>query len=293
MMGRRRIDPSAPLVVIILCVSACGQIRGESASKSFGPGSLEVPNQSTSPSLAAVLQRFPLDDRRHAEYAGLKIQISESQGYDRVTLRTGTKVLVRWPKPEDEASANSSSFALLPLLGQPDSQLVLWHSSAGAHCCVSYRIYDVRPTLRLLFDSDAYSYADDHGDLGWGDLDGDGVAEIVHHTAAFAYFEGPYSSSPFPPLVFKYKEASRTYRLANRTFKEILLRDVVELGPASQEDVNSILWAMLPHVFAGHADEAWKMFDRHYTKDDKAATRRAIRQTLESDSAYRELYSGN
>jgi hypothetical protein len=175
-------------------------------------------------------------------------------------------------------------------MGRPDSQLVLFHSVGGAHPAPSLRVYDLESPPRLLFDSDAYSYQDAHADQGWSDLDGDGLPEVVIHTSAFAYmYDTPYSASPFPPLIFKYDAKSRRYRLANWSFDKLLLRTTKE-STKDSENASFSFNKVLTYIYTGHADEAWKMFDRLYPNRDKETMASEIRKVLAQDPAYRELY---
>lgn len=258
------------------------------------PGALEVPNQSTSPSLRKLLASDPpgfvqLPDRY--SIAGVEIRVTPgianhaTDGWtcEQVTIRRGEQVLARWPSNHDDARSNATWFGLAPLIAQPDSQLVLIHTDGGAHCCLSMRIYSLHPTLRLLFDSESYSYSDGHGDWGWSDLDGDQVPEVVINDGVFAF--GPSSMDRFVPLIFKYDRVAKRYRLANRAFSALLLRDV------NSDDLVSF---MLANIYTGSRDEAWRAFERHPDQwpyvGDELARRQNLETLLDKDKAYRELY---
>src|ERR1043166_3271297 len=82
-------------------------------------------------------------------------------------------------------------YGTIDLLGTKTLQLVIFTYSGGAHCCYDYAIYDLKPNLRLIYDSTNYNSANDIGDgLVPVNLNGEGVFEFYRNVIAFDYMEG-------------------------------------------------------------------------------------------------------
>lgn len=85
--------------------------------------------------------------------------------------------------------------------GDGSDELIVWAYSGGAHCCSQYYIYTRHPAFRRIG-----SIYTGNGGLQFKDLDGDGVLEGVGNYDGLAYYDWSYAASPFPPIIFKWRD---------------------------------------------------------------------------------------
>lgn len=211
-----------------------------------------------------------------------------------VTIKRHSRVLARVRQADN--FEDSSQMGLAPLLGGKSMQLIVQQSSEGAHCCLSWRIYDLYPAFRLIFDSDKYFIGDGWGERRFEDIDKDGACELIHSTDQFAYFDGLcFACSPLPTIVYKYDTSAGRYYPANPQFRGFLLRGMSEwLKKLKKSDGPEffplLLHLMLDYIYAGERHKAWVLFDKEYGGSDKKSMRRKIRDCLSRDAVYRFVY---
>lgn len=149
-------------------------------------------------------------------YRGYEVTRSAKPGAElwTITIKRNGKALARF-ETGDTMSKDWAKLGLFNFLGSRRKQLIVEGYSGGAHCCWEYRIIDLPPAYRVLYNS---------GDWGVGnsltpvDLDKDGVFEFTQSVTTFDYFHLPHVFSPFPPAIFKYNHRAGKYFPANRLF---------------------------------------------------------------------------
>ena len=236
-------------------------------------------------------------------YLGYEITRSAKPGADSwtITIKKNGKTLERF-ESGSTMSKDWVKLGLFNFLGGQRKQLVVEGYSGGAHCCWEYRMIDLSPTYRVLYDSNDW-------DVGYGldpvDLDKDGVFEFTQGIMTFDYFYVlSHARSPFPSAIFKYDKKSGKYLPANRLFPDEvsknLTKDLAEVMRLSQnirsnvyeyeEYVAATLSAFLKYVYAGREPQAWTFFDAEYKLVDKPKLRLEIRKQLRGCSIYNYIY---
>jgi hypothetical protein len=116
---------------------------------------------------------------QHLSYKGYHIIVSHTRNGDRsiISVRRGARILIRWSNRDGPINDDSSRGGLVRLLGKRTKQLVIQQSSGGAHCCLHWRVYDLFPKFRLIFDSEPYPIEDAMNDAELTDIDRDGTLE--------------------------------------------------------------------------------------------------------------------
>ena len=226
-----------------------------------------------------------------------------SRNYDedvqesRVVIKKAGKVLTIHSDGRGIAEKETSCFGLYPVLGGKTKQLVVVQTTGGAHCCFRYRIYNLRPTFQLLFDSEKYPIGGGFDKLEFNDIDGDGVHEFTQRDITFHYWEDmAYVSSPEPEVVFQYNPRAKRFLPGNKKFKAYLLKDIEK--DIENQDPNvpkHWSWSLeitLRYIFAGNEKAGWRFYDKQFGikpgARDKAKTK--IKNELKRDVLYRSIY---
>lgn len=250
-------------------------------------------------------QIFTKDDR--LAYNGYVVEKAQdkAQGYWLAVLKKGGKVAAKFE--EGGESKDWTSFGLFPLLGGDAKSLIVEQYSGGAHCCYSYRIYDLSANApRLLFGNEKYGTGNQ---LSLVDVDGDGRFELTHSVMAFDYFQVSHASSVFPVAVFAYDQKTNDYRPANLKFSRYVLSGIeddikaVETLKAQKEtddDIYSeklfsaVLQVTLKYIYAGERDQGWSYFNREYRTHNAISKEKMlaeINRTLQEEPVYNYIYS--
>jgi hypothetical protein len=253
---------------------------------------------------SALEKIYTKDDR--LSYEGYIMEKSQVKGEDSwmATLKKGNHVVAKF---ENGWNKEWTSFGLFSFTGGEPKQLVVEQYSGGAHCCYSYWIYELSPSLRLLFNNEKYGTGNQLFPL---DLDGDGVSELKQSVMAFDYFHMSHASSVFPQGIFAYEKSAGEYRPANRRFSAYALRgvegDIKELetlkaqGNPDNDDIYSeryfsaVLQVTLKYIYAGKRDEGWAFFNREYKTHEgisREKMRAEINDTLQGEPVYSYIYS--
>ncbi len=201
---------------------------------------------------------------------------------------------------ENEDTKGSTQIGLFPFLGKKTLQLIVQQNSGGAHCCRFWKIYDLFPQPRLIFDSTPYPIADAWEEKKIIDLNKDGIFELIHADDQFAYFDGlTFTGSPLPTVIFKYNKMSKRYIPANSSFSWYIHKELANLRNWYQEQeknngfINAasyVLDFMLPDLFLGRKKQAWGFFESNYAPSDKKRMKRLITERLKTDGIYRFIY---
>ena len=179
--------------------------------------------------------------------------------------------------------------------------MIIQQYLGGAHCCYHWRIYNLYPDFRLIFDSKKYPVGDSSDAPEIRDIDKDGIIEFIHASNKFAYFDGLcFVCSPRPLIVFKYDKIKRQYFPANHIFPAHALKGVagqIERAEKLTRDgiydqaFPIILDVILTYIYAGRGKQAWAFYEQAYKQADKRSMRRKIMKELRSDSIYHLVYA--
>jgi hypothetical protein len=238
----------------------------------------------------------------HLSYGGYEIErsVDPQKGASIATIKRDGKVLIAFRNGGQ--GKESTRFGLFPLIGGGARQLVIQQHTGGAHCCWVYKIYELTPNLRLLFDSELYKSGDE---LLAVDLDNDGRYELTQAIMTFDYFHMSHASSVFPRAVFTYDEREKMYLPANRKFADFVLKEIEEdkkrataivsganpgaEGWDQEEYLSAVLKVVLAYIYAGKEKAGWEFYDRQYKLSDKAEMRKDISEALSRDPLFRSI----
>jgi len=140
--------------------------------------------------------------------------------------------------------------------GIPDMVVSEW--SEGAHCCLSFNIFELGEKIRLV---DVIKAED--GDFSYfADLDHDGLPEFIGYDFAFAYWRTGFVQSPAPKIILHFRNG-----------KYVIAGDLMKRSASSAEDIDKIieqvrkdnswahsrppeaLWSFMLHlIYTGRAD---------------------------------------
>jgi hypothetical protein len=186
---------------------------------------------------------------------------------------------------------NAANFALFPLLGGEDKQLIvsLTVPRGGRHWVATFS-----PKFQIIYDSARGGV--DREEFQIIDLDKDGVYEILQYVIDFYAWENiTMAETPLPVVVFKYDRRSKRYLPANPDFADYVLHgiedEIQKLDPNDQERYFSRrLDIALRYIFAGRENDGWAFFDRAYQRPDLRQVKLKIKRILDDNLAYRHLY---
>ena len=255
---------------------------------------------------AQALERVFIKGDRLA-YGGYVVTrtIEGASGESRAIISRGGRELVRLT--DGVPRADATRIGLFPFLGGRGRQLLVEQYTGGAHCCTVYRVYDLGPELRALFDGDEYGIDEIGEDMRIVDVDGDGRYEFTQSVMAFDYFMTSHANSVFPTAVFAYDEGAGKYLPANRKFSAYLLRGVGrDIGKVEAlnrrltraerasvfhgEHFRAVMDVLLKYVYAGEEGKGWDFFATHYLLPDKAEVEAGVKEKLKESAVYRATY---
>jgi hypothetical protein len=168
------------------------------------------------------------------------------------------------------------------LIGAGHPDLVVQTYSGGAHCCFSWVVYELGPTLTKILESPPSNCEGE-----FRDLDGDDRLEFVTCDDLFAYKYCCFASSPLPKVIMKY-EPGQGYVPAGPQFPEEYADDIARdrqlaIGARAQgqcEWDNSTKCAVLPvvldYLYSGRQDQAWIELHRLYRFQDEGQFRQEV-----------------
>jgi hypothetical protein len=170
-------------------------------------------------------------------------------------------------------------YGLYNFLGTASKHLIVFTYSGGAHCCSDYAIFELKPKLRVIYDSNIADSGNEVGnELVPIDIDGDGVFEFHRDVMAFDYMGAAgHAGATFPPAIFAYDKKAAKYVPATKRFPgfvEKQLEDLLsKLDTTSETDVEAlneyrVRTKFLFMVYAGQRDTGWKYFEENYRSAD-------------------------
>lgn len=153
--------------------------------------------------------------------------------------------------------------------GVPD--LIVHDYSGGAHCCLTYYIFELDPHAgpRPLATLNAL-----HGHFAFEDADGDGRVECFGRDWTFAYWETSFAGSPAPEIVLRFR--SGRFVLADDLMRtpapleaelaamtDRILHGAENAGQWNAGAVPPDYWAcLLDLIYHGHEPLAWDVAER-------------------------------
>ncbi|HEX4947501.1 MAG TPA: hypothetical protein VFZ34_12590 [Blastocatellia bacterium] len=193
----------------------------------------------------------------------------------------------------DEFTVDSfADLGLAPLLGKEEKQLLvaLTVRRGGRQWIV-----DLSPNYREIFDTGEWGVGREGADLGFIDIDKDGIWEIESGDFWYMVFDQiSMSETPVADVIFKYDTKARKYVPANHLFPEYSLHGIDEASTSLPVNegygyLGRRVDVLLTYLYAGKEIEGWAFFDRTYKASDKAQIKARIRNVLKDSAVYKYI----
>ena len=154
---------------------------------------------------------------------------------------------------------------------------------------------ELSPTYREIFSTITWRVGREGADLGFVDLDKDGVYEIT--TGDFWYYvfdEISMSETPVITVVFRYDKKAGKYLPANHLFPAYSLAGIdARIAAFPPHEGYNYLGArvdvLLHYLYAGKEKEGWTFFDRSYQAKDKVQVKAKIKNVLKDSRVYQYI----
>jgi hypothetical protein len=152
------------------------------------------------------------------------------------------------------------------ITGDGVPNLVISEYSGGAHCCLSFEVFEMGAQLRHIDRIEA-----EDGDLShFEDLDGDRSLECIINDWNFSYWKTSFADSPAPRVILRYRNGKYRFagdlmRKQSPTNDEIakMITKIHRYAPWTVEEPPPELWSyMLDLIYSGHAEIAWAFFEQ-------------------------------
>ena len=172
---------------------------------------------------------------------------------------------------------DSTKIGLFSFLGENTKQLILEQYSGGASCCYSYKIYELIPTMRLIFYDkeyvDAYAL---RGALRPVDFHEKGKYDIIMGVGRFKGFDTLCQAcSPVPYVVFSYDSKREKFVVSNKKFSNYILRNIekdihafeeidINIDKYNDDYLSKILTIILNYIYAGKEEEGWLFYNSRF-----------------------------
>ena len=215
------------------------------------------------------------------------------------------------PAEEDADGTNVPEWQLPPpgadLTGRGQPDVVIAEYSGGAHCCSTYRIFELGDTFH-----EVAALAAAHGEVEFIDLDGDGVPEVKIQDWSYAYVFASFAGSYAPEVILRF--AGDHYVIAPELMETPALTEeeladkaaeiqaayrevdadgeVTLLSPGDWGSGEGELWnAMLELIYGGHEDQALQLFNLAWPEwaADPAAALQHFSETVGASAYWRQL----
>ena len=172
----------------------------------------------------------------------------------------------------DDGTTNAYFEPGVNVTGNGIPNLIVTDYSDGAHCCLTYYIFELGDKFRLIDTIPA-----EHGTIDFQDLNGDGIPVIEMSDWSYAYVFGCFASSPAPDVTLQYTnghyeiapdlmqtpapDAEELQQMADEI--KTNYAQMVEADEVSDEwAAETGLWRqMLDLIYGGHEDEARRLYD--------------------------------
>lgn len=231
---------------------------------------------------------------RGYEVAKLKKTVREEDTTMDVSLlviRKNRRTVATFDGPH-HSIGNATDFGLFPFLGKEGNQLIV---SITIPRGGRQWIADLSPAYRVIFDTNKWGVGREGPDLGFVDIDKDGILEITAGDFWYYVFnEISMSETPVVNVIFKYDPTAKEYVPANHLFPEYSLRGVEDWSkslPANEGYgyLGRRVDVLLLYLYAGKEKEGWEFFDRVYEAKDKAQVKTKIKNALKDSLVYQYI----
>lgn len=191
--------------------------------------------------------------------------------------------------------AHSIDIASLHLLGKQSRQVIVSQTEprGGIHWIV-----DLSSGCHVIFDSGEYEVGRE--DIGFRDLDDDGIYELSMPVVSFymVFSEPSMADTPLPEVIFKYSRKRRRYEPANHLFQSRLLDGIEEREMNQQTTypgayLGARLGILLDYLYAGKEQKGWSFFRQQYRPPaefnlpDRRTVEAKVRNVLRRSPAYK------
>jgi hypothetical protein len=194
------------------------------------------------------------------------------KGQTMVYQAEGNRFELAGDQESDDGTTSAYFEPGVSVTGNGILDLIVTEYSGGAHCCMTYYIFELGDEFRLIDTIHA-----EHGTIDFLDMDGEGAPVIKMSDWSYAYVFGSFGSSPSPAVILRY--ANGHYEIApdlmqTPTPSAVELQgmadeiktnyaQMVEADESSGEwEADTGLWQrMLDLIYGGHEDEARRLFD--------------------------------
>jgi hypothetical protein len=183
--------------------------------------------------------------------------------------------------PEDPGTDNGTPRPLTNITGNGMPDLVVGEWSGGAHCCMTYYVFELGDVFRQVATIEA-----EHGDVQFEDLDGNNIPVVQLQDWHYAYMLTSFAGSPAPAIILRY--ADGRYEIApdlmftdpptEEEFTALVqeVQDAYKKPEADGEEIlspgvwgsDASLWdTMLELTYKGYFELAMRLFDDCWQKD--------------------------
>lgn len=188
---------------------------------------------------------------------------------------------------------NTTNFAPFPLLGENRKQLIVSHTfpRGGIHYVV-----DFSPNPKIIFDSRDFAVGGE--DLGIGDVDNDGIYEVLLSTSS-DYFNFVSSEIPYIQIIFRFDKQIQKFLPVNHKLPELTLGyingQIKRFNESREKRFSSVLEITLTYIYLGKEKEAWEFFDKNFAPqnwsyggvENKEEAKEKIKVALDKDPIYK------
>ena len=149
--------------------------------------------------------------------------------------------------------------------GKPNLVISDW--SGGAHCCLTYHIFELDDRVEEVGRINA-----EDGDVCRFQEERNGKVDFIINDWTFAYWKTSFVESPAPQIILRYQPGGYkvaadlmvTTALSQAEFQK-LLDQGRHIPPREDGGPTSEFWRiMLDLIYSGHADLAWKFCDESW-----------------------------
>ncbi|MCB0724099.1 MAG: hypothetical protein KDC73_05315 [Ignavibacteriae bacterium] len=194
-------------------------------------------------------------------------------------------------KLDEDLLIESVSFE--DLKGNGDSSALILSYTGGAHCCFILYVGDVDNGNFII--SDTIFLGDSMFDPR--DINGDGKTELVANYVGFAYEFTSFAGSPFPILIYGYKNGK--VQMVNEDFRSEVIKDIDEFeklvkeypdyqcpeaadeywGSEAGEVQGYLAGIVFDYASINEADKGYEMVDKYYKCSNKEDFKAKLRNT--------------
>lgn len=188
---------------------------------------------------------------------------------------------------------NATDFALFPLLGENQKQLIVSHTvpRGGIHYVI-----DFSPNPKVIFDSRDFAIGGE--DLAIEDVDNDGIYEVLLAKSG-DYFNFVSSEIPYVTIIFQFDKQTQKFLPVNHKLPEFSLwyidGQIKRFNEGKEKRFSDVLDITLTYLYTGKEKEAWEFFDKNFLSQDwsfgrvenNEEAKEKIKAALDKDPIYK------